>query len=157
MRRQISQAFAMTIPARTATSPRKRLANMFAVAVTHDPSSKSACVSNSNVEKVVNAPRNPTPSASRNASELEAAFCATITPRTPNRNDPLTSIAKVPQGNRDSKSAGISYFPLRGCAWSVSDGRYPCTEFQVGRDSQDAIGPWAWSSADSEEGTSGIQ
>jgi hypothetical protein len=38
-------------------------------AISQEPSSRSACVSNASVENVVNAPRNPTPSASRAASE----------------------------------------------------------------------------------------
>ena len=43
---------------------------MFVVAISHDPSSNRAWVSNSKVEYVVKAPRNPTPSARRIASEL---------------------------------------------------------------------------------------
>ena len=38
----VSQVFATTIPARTATSPTMTLATMLAVAVSHEPSSKSA-------------------------------------------------------------------------------------------------------------------
>jgi hypothetical protein len=51
-----------------------RLANMLVVAVSHDPSSNSACVSNPDVENVVKAPRKPTPSARRTASEFANTF-----------------------------------------------------------------------------------
>ncbi len=71
---------------------------MFAVAVSHEPSSNRAWVSNSKVEKVVNAPRNPTPSARRIASEFGITFCVATVPRTPRRNESADVDHKGAQG-----------------------------------------------------------